>query len=325
MNAPAAPDPQEPAPAAVPAPRWQYWLVRSPLARIVIFVAILGALIFLLRIFFVTVGWAGPGAPIPERYIGMLVMQLVPALSAYLLLVYAIERRRPSELAWRKVVPHGLLGFLAGGLLISAVVGVLWLSGSYEVTGFNADPQWARQLLIGGLGAAVAEEIITRGVLFRVAEDGLGTWGALVLSAAVFGFGHIFNPGATVWASVAIAVEAGLLFGLLFHVTRSLPLCIGAHMGWNFAQGTIWGIPVSGGKDTGWLVSVRTGPDWLSGGAFGAEASVVAVALCTLVSLALATTAVRSRTIVPPWFARAGTAGNRASADNDIAKAAPSC
>lgn len=307
-------------------PGWKRWLVLSPLARIVIFVAILGAMIFLLRVLFVTAGWAGKAGPAPERYIGMLAMQLVPALSAYLFLVHVIERRRPVELAWRKVVPHGTLGFLAGGLLISAVVGVLWVLGSYQVTGFNADPHWARQLLIGGLGAAVAEEIITRGVLFRISEEGLGTWGALVLSAAVFGLGHIFNPGATAWSSVAIAVEAGLLFGLLFHVTRSLPLCIGLHMGWNFTQGTVWGIPVSGGSDTGWLVSERPGPDWLSGGVFGAEASVVAVALCSAVTLSLLSLAVRRGSIVPPWYARARTAAaSPAPADNDIAKAKPSC
>jgi uncharacterized protein len=307
-------------------PRWKRWLVLSPLARMVIFVAVLGAVIFLLRIFFVTIGWAGKTAPDPERYIGMLVMQLLPALGAYLFLVYRIEHRRPTELAWRKVLPHGLIGLLAGALLISAVVAVMWLLGSYRVTGHNADPRWAQQLLIGGLGAAVAEEIITRGVLFRISEEGLGTWGALLLSAAVFGFGHIFNQGATIWSSVAIAVEAGLLYGLLFHVTRSLPVCMGLHMGWNFTQGTVWGIPVSGGNDTGWLVSERPGSDWLSGGVFGAEASVVAVAICSAVTIVLLVLALRRGTIVPPWFAQVRTAAaSPPGADNDIAKATPSC
>lgn len=308
------------------APRWKRWLVLSPLARIVIFVAIAGALIFALRVLFVTIGWAGKEAPVPQRQIGMFIMQLVPALAAYLFLVYVVERRRPVELAWRKVLPHGALGFAGGIALISAVVGALWLLGSYEVTGSNANPTWVRQLLIGGLGAAIAEEIMTRGVLFRISEEGLGTWGALVVSALLFGFGHIGNEGATIWSSVAIAIEAGLLLGMLFHVSRSLPLCIGLHMGWNFSQGTLWGIPVSGGKDSGWLVSVRNGPDWLSGGVFGAEASVVAVALCSAVTIALLVIAVRRHSIVPPWFARKRTAAApRAAADNDLAKAAPSC
>lgn len=323
----------EPAPAhtqeidSVPAkPQWQHWLVRSPLARILIFVAIAGALIFFLRILFVTVGWAGPGAQIPQRDIGMFLMQVVPALAAYLFVVRVIERRQADELAWRKVLRDGPLGTLGGVALISGVVGVMWLLGSYAVVDTHSDPPWLRQLVIGGIGAAIAEEIMMRGVLFRISEEGLGTWGALVLSGLLFGFLHIGNPGATLWSSVAIALEAGLLFGLLFHVSRSLPLCVGVHMGWNFAQGTIWGIPVSGGKDTGWLVSQRSGPDWLSGGAFGAEASVIAVALCSVVSLALLATILRARTVIPPWFARpragAGTAG---PADNDTVKAAPSC
>ena len=308
------------------APKWKRWLVYSPLARIVIFVAISGVLIFLLRLLFVSIGWAGKAAPVPQRQIGMFIIQVLPALSAYLFLVYVIERRRPLELAWRKVVPHGALGFGGGVLLISAVVGALWLAGSYQVTGTNAEALWVRQLLIGGLGAGIAEEIMVRGVLFRVSEEGLGTWGALILSALLFGFGHIANQGATIWSSVAIAIEAGLLLGMLFHVTRSLPLCIGLHMGWNFTQGTIWGVPVSGTNDVGWLVSVRPGPDWLSGGAFGAEASVVAVILCSVVTVALLATALRRGSIAPPWFARErAPAGLPAAADNDIAKAAPTC
>jgi len=324
VNVPATPE--SPATGAAAAPAWKHWLVSSPLARIVIFVAIAGTLIFLLRILFVTVGWAGPGAPVPQRQIGMFLMQLVPAIAAYLFVVRVIEKRRADELAWRKVLRDGPLGAVGGALLVSAVVGVMWLSGSYAVTGTNPDPAWVRQLVVGGIGAAIVEEIMMRGVLFRISEEGLGTWGALVLSGLLFGFLHIGNPGATVWSSVAIAVEAGMLLGLVFHVSRSLPLCMGVHMGWNFAQGTVWGIPVSGGKDTGWLVSARTGPEWLSGGAFGAEASVIAVALCSVVSLALLAAAVRSGTIVPPWFARPqAPARLPAAADNEIVKAAPSC
>lgn len=325
MNAPAVPDTPHADEAVAARARWQRWLVRSPLARIAIFVAVTGALIFLLRILFVIAGWAGPGAPEPQRQIGMLLMQVVPALLAYLFVVRVIEKRRADELAWRKVLRDGPLGALGGAVLISAVVGVMWLLDVYAVSGTDPDPPWVGQLVVGGIGAAIAEEIMMRGVLFRISEEGLGTWGALVLSALVFGFLHIGNPGATVWSSVAIALEAGLLFGLLFHVSRSLPLCMGVHIGWNFAQGTIWGIPVSGGMDTGWLVSERAGPDWLSGGAFGAEASVIAVALCSLVSLALLAATVRARTLVLPWFARPRAAGSSGAADNDVSKAAPLC
>jgi len=141
-------------------------------------------------------------------------------------------------------------------------------------------------------------------VLFRVTEEGLGTWAALLISALFFGFAHAGNPGATAWSSAAIAIEAGLLFGLLYHVTRSLPVCMGLHAAWNFCQGTVYGIPVSGLKADGWLVSTRTGPDWLSGGVFGAEASVVALTLCLLCSAALLALALRRHTLVAPSWRR---------------------
>jgi uncharacterized protein len=301
---------------------WRRWAF-SPLARILLFMGIFGGLVFLMRILFVTLGWMGQGAPETPLLLSRFAMQVVPALSAYLFLVYVIERRRPVELAWRKVLPQGAAGTLAGFLLISAVVGVLWLAGSYQVTGTNPDAPWLKPLLLFGLGAAITEEIVTRGVLFRITEEGLGTWAALLISAAIFGFGHIFNPGATLWTSLAISVEAGLLFGLLFHVSRSLPLCIGLHMAWNFTQGMIWGVPVSGTSDPGWLVSVRTGPDWLSGGAFGAEASVVAIVVCSAFTAALLVVALRRHSIVPPWFVRrrVDAAAIQASADNELAKA----
>jgi hypothetical protein len=69
-------------------------------------------------------------------------------------------------------------------------------------------------------------------------------------------------------------------------------------------QGTVYGIPVSGGKVDGWLVSYRTGPVWLSGGPFGAEASVVALTVCLTLSAILLAIALRRHAIVPPHWRR---------------------
>ena len=229
---------------------------------------------------------------------------ILPALIAYLILVRFVERRRNTELGWRRLIPDGLAGAFAGLLLFSVVVGVLYLLGSYHVTGTNPHAPWVPALLMVGLGAGIGEEILFRGVLFRIVEEGLSTWWVLFVSALFFGAVHIGNPGAMLWSSVAIAIEAGLLFGMIYHVTRSLPIYMGLHAAWNFAQGTIYGIPVSGTKADGWLVSTRSGPDWLNGGVFGAEASVVALALCTLCTLGLVVLAVRRGSIVRPAWRR---------------------
>lgn len=286
------------------AARWRRWLLFSPVARIVIFVLLFAALGFGTSALLHGLGWDGKTAPATLRALVRLLANVIPILLAYLLLVRMVERRPVTELAPRTLLPQGVIGVLGGLLLFSAVVGVLHVFGSYRVTGFNPAAAWLPALLVVGLGAGIGEEILFRGVLFRIVEEGLGTWWALAISALFFGAVHLGNPGATLWSSAAIAIEAGLLLGMLYHVTRSLPICMGLHASWNFAQGTIYGIPVSGTKADGWLVSTRSGPDWLSGGVFGAEASVVALALCTICTLGLLVVAWRRGSIVRPAWRR---------------------
>ncbi|MEI7037556.1 type II CAAX endopeptidase family protein [Fulvimonas yonginensis] len=282
------------------APPWQRWLVFSPLARLLFFTALLvggGVLFGLLPHATASTG------PLAHPLRELAFRGLVPLL-AYLVLVKLIERRPVRELSIGRLLPDGALGLATGALLFSAVVGALWLLGSYHMVGVDPDAHWLAAALTVGLGAGVGEEIIARGVLYRLVEEGLGSWAALVVSALFFGAAHLSNPGATVWAGLAIAIEAGLLLGLLYLVTRSLWVCMGLHAAWNFMQGTVYGIPVSGTRADGWLVSTRTGPDWLSGGVFGAEASVVALLLCSLVSAALLAVALRRHRLVPPFWRR---------------------
>jgi membrane protease YdiL (CAAX protease family) len=288
----------------VAAPRWARWLLFSPVARIVIFTALLVAFGAAANTLLDVFGWNAKQASPDARAWVQLLSRAVPTVLAYLVLVKVVERRAVTELAARRILPDGALGVAAGLLLFSVVVGALWLLGSYHVVGTDPHATWLPALLTAGLGAGIAEEIICRGVLYRIVEEGLGSWWALAISALLFGAAHLANPNATPWAALAIAIEAGLLFGLLYHLTRSLPLCMGLHAAWNFAQGTIYGIPVSGLDADGWLVSRRTGPDWLSGGAFGAEASVVALALCSLCSLGLLVVACRRGTLVRPYWRR---------------------
>ena len=285
------------------APSWQRWLVFSPAARIVFFAAMLIGFGMLTRTIVVALGWTAKTADPLHHALATLSLQLIPVLLGYLILVRLIERRRIRELSARAIPTYGLVGLIGGAILFSLVVGVLYLLGSYHVIGTDPQVDWLPGVLVAGIGAGIGEEIIARGVIFRIVEEGLGTWLALVISALFFGGAHIFNPGATLWSSAAIAIEAGLLLAMIYHVTRSLWTCIGLHAGWNIMQGTVYGIPVSGGASKGWLISNRTGPDWLSGGVFGAEASVVALLACSLVTLALLVVALRRGSIVPPtWW-----------------------
>jgi membrane protease YdiL (CAAX protease family) len=142
------------------------------------------------------------------------------------------------------------------------------------------------------------EELLFRGFVFRVLRDVTGMWIALAISAALFGFLHAANPGATAFSSVAIALEAGVLLAVAYAATNRLWLPIGIHAGWNYAEGTIFGTAVSGGvvKST-FLHATLTGNSLWTGGAFGVEASIVAIPVCLAAAALLALRVKRERLV----------------------------
>ena len=118
--------------------------------------------------------------------------------------------------------------------------------------------------------------------------------GAILVTAALFGGAHFFNPGADVWSSVAIAIEAGVLMGAGFAWRRSIPFVVGIHFAWNFVESML-GIPVSGHREPGLFVTHTHGPAILTGGSFGIEASVIPVLLSLVLSAGMLVLATRSR------------------------------
>jgi len=284
-------------------------LLRSPVGRILAFFAMLAAFNALTNLIQDGLGLAHGAMDFSSVTPGIEAFRLLPAVLAYAVLVRVIERRPIDELAARKAAPHLVAGLLGGALLFSLVVGALYAMGAFVVDGVNHGVAWVGPVLVTGVGAGVIEEIVSRGVIFRIVEEGLGTWASLLISAAVFGGLHGWNPNATAWSAFAIALEAGLLFGLLYHVTRSLWICMGVHAAWNTAQGPFYGIPVSGFGQQGFIASHMQGPDWLTGGPFGAEASVVALCICSFATVVCLAVAMRRGSVVPaPWQRKATAA-----------------
>lgn len=237
-------------------------------------------------------------------------IQLIGSIIAYAIWTLLIERRRPPvELAPRRA--FGLVwGLLFGALAIGVSFGVIWLLGGFRIEG-AAWPanvgDWWRMVFVVGVGAGISEELLFRGVLFRITEEIFGTWLAIVLSGLTFGAVHLGNPDATLWGAIAIGLEAGLLFGVLYAWSRSLWLLIGFHFAWNVVQGPVLGITVSGtGAQEGLLRVTPEGSPLISGGIFGAEASVVTVVLLTTVAVLLAVRLARTGGVVAPmWIRRA--------------------
>jgi uncharacterized protein len=209
-------------------------------------------------------------------------------LGVYALLVRGLEHRRARELSIRRGIGPLGLGILAGAGLMGAVYLVLWVLGLARV---EAGTGWhgIEIGLISALSAAVFEELLLRAVLFRILEEIGGTTVAVFLSAVIFGALHGANPGATPFSMVAIAIEAGILLALAYALTRNLWLAVGIHMGWNFTEGSLFGAEVSGSREAHSLFSASlTGPEWLTGGAFGPEASIVSLIVCLAAAAAIA-------------------------------------
>ena len=277
-------------------PWWRHVGVRGPvflLALVAAWAAVNG--LWLLAQLHVGVTWYLP-----------VVFELIPAVAAYAFVVTALEGRRPAiEYAPQRWA--GLLQGLALGAIVCLVVtGIIWLLGGITFVGVDANPPWLSRLISLGLVAGVAEEIVLRGVLFRYVESLLGTWASVGISAVIFGGLHLNNENATLTGAVAIALEAGVMFAVLYALTRSLWVVVGVHAGWNVMQGLGLGIVVSGSSDagSGFLVSHPTGSDLVSGGGFGIEASVVSVVVWLAVAAYLSWRLVRTGAVIAPSWVR---------------------
>lgn len=216
----------------------------------------------------------------------------------YRLFVRWIEKRSAVEIGLRGAGGELCAGMALGAGLFTATAGLLALAGCYRVAGMDG---WAP--LVAFLPAAAVsgyvEELAMRAVLFRIAEEWLGSWPALAASAALFGLAHLGNPHAGWSSTLAVMLEAGVLLAAAFMLTRRLWLAAGIHFAWNFVQGAVFGLPVSGHAGRGWLQGELRGPAALCGGSFGAEASPIAVAVCLVAALLILRQAHRRGHAVP--------------------------
>lgn len=226
-----------------------------------------------------------------------------------LIIVYELVIRRLGEHSrddyrdprWARNL---LIGLGAGLATFSLAVAVAAALGVYRVSGEGDLRGLLPALIASALFPAVSEELLFRGILFRWIEDFGGSWLALLVTSALFGCAHLLNPHASAIAAVGIAFEAGVMLGAAYMLTRSLWMPMGLHAAWNFAQGEIYDIPVSGTAVHGMLNARLNGPPLLTGNGFGLEASLTAIVVATLFGLWLLWLAIRRGELVNPRWVR---------------------
>ena len=187
--------------------------------------------------------------------------------------------------------PAQLAAGLAGGALLMAIPAAFLAAGGWTTWQINAN--WLDAIgpvLLMLAVAAAAEELLFRGFLFQRLIDGLGAWPAQLLIAALFTLTHsdaLAEIGPLGYLAGANIFVASILFGLAYLRTRSLALPLGLHFAANAMQGPVLGFGVSGNDAAGLLTpTFHNAPTWLSGGAFGLEASVPGF-ICVIAATAL--------------------------------------
>ncbi|MET8119380.1 CPBP family intramembrane glutamic endopeptidase [Micromonospora sp. NPDC005189] len=227
------------------------------------------------------------------------VLTAVVAVLVYRWVVGRTERRAVTELAragaGARIARGALIGF---GMFAAVIVNIAFVA-DYDINGLGS-VSGALALFGFMAAAAVTEELLFRGVLFRIIEERTGTWIALVLTGVVFGLMHLLNPDASVWGAICIAVEAGFMLAACYAATRNLWVPIGLHFGWNFAAGGIFSVVVSGnGQSEGLLDTTMSGPTLVTGGDFGPEGSLYTLAAGVVLTLVFMWLAHRRGHIVP--------------------------
>jgi hypothetical protein len=211
------------------------------------------------------------------------VVMLAGSLLASFVMIRAVDRRPLGALGFPlepRAARDSAVGFLIGGGLLGAAVGVLAMTGSARwLADAGTVPEYAATLgraLAVFTVAAAAEEVLFRGYGFQALVQGIGEWPAMLLSSAVFAWMHAQNPNVT-WVGLANIFLAGIMLAVGYLRTRSLWFVTALHMAWNWVMSALLDFPVSGMQlDTPLYSARETGADWWTGGAFGPEAGLAA-------------------------------------------------
>ena len=214
----------------------------------------------------------------------LLLLGAIAVLGLYAVWVKVFERRKVSELRLQGAFPDLLTGLLIGGLFTSCVVGVLALMGVYRVDAVNID--WVGLLLSFAAFSivAVCEEVLFRGILFRMIDEKYGALLAFIISSLTFGAVHLMTVD--FWTAMAISAEAGFMLAAAYKFRNNLWIPIGIHWAWNFTLGPIFGVGVSGiSEDAYAIIPEISGSYILTGGNNGFEGSIVTVLIGVTVGI----------------------------------------
>jgi membrane protease YdiL (CAAX protease family) len=228
----------------------------------------------------------------PLGLVWVAVLQLLSIGTATALAARVTERRSFGDVGfglrpgWARELAYGTA---FGVALLGIAVLPAAVAGSLELRPGAPDLSLAVAVVFFAVAAAY-EELLCRGFPLQALASGIGRASAAILMSAIFAWLHGTNPNVT-YAALGVTFVAGILLSIAYFRTRSLWLATGLHFGWNFAMGYLLGLPVSGQRlfEQAPLFAGNLGePEWLTGGLYGPEGGVAALAAITIGCVVLA-------------------------------------
>src|SRR5580698_1120593 len=195
---------------------------------------------------------------------------------------YGLPRSEALGKNFRVGLLIGLLATSTTVLAIFALNGVRFTSAAIHGTAIlTAAAAWGLAFLLSGF----AEEFLFRGYAQFTLTSGMGFWPSAFLLSGLFGLVHGTNGGETVLGDLSV-VSFGLLLCLFLRRTGDLWCAVGFHLGYDWGQTFLYGVPNSGLLPSRNLLNASlSGPHWLTGGTVGPEASIFCPIVLAIVAI----------------------------------------
>ena len=190
----------------------------------------------------------------------------------------------------KKEVKNLILGLVMGIIAITLVFILILISKSGVLVNSLLEPRFSLSLvlyLILFIFVGFAEELLSRGYIIGAMEvSNNNKWFAIMVSAVIFSLMHYDNNGFSLIPFLNIFL-VGILFGVMYVKTKSIWLSTGFHITWNFFQGCIYGMPVSGITTPKLYEMTFVGNSILNGGTFGPEGGLIVTMVIILMLVSL--------------------------------------
>lgn len=218
----------------------------------------------------------------------MLLFLTIGTVIAFLMATRLYYKRsyRSLGLQWKHAGRQYLLGLAIGFAIMSGAVGIAYLCGALRFDGMQDVSLWILGVyFIGFMIQGFSEELMMRGFFMNAYAANKGMMKAIIFNSVIFAVLHLGNDGISFLAIVNL-ILAGIVFSLMAVYFDNIIVCSAAHSMWNFAQGNLFGILVSGLylPSSAFRFENHASMGILNGGSFGLEGGI-AVTLVEIVCI----------------------------------------